>query len=104
MSPNKTRLRFAAYASVALCALTVNATAQTNAEDAQPASSGDQVEEVVVTADGCEVITRFPAEELLVTGKVYVRGADLLSSSAHPVTDSAVLATPERDRSPLEQQ
>src|ERR1700722_5610124 len=54
-------------------------------------------EEVVVTADGCEVITRFPAEELLVTGKVYVRRADLLSSSAHPVTDSAVLATPERD-------
>ncbi len=25
-------------------------------------------EEVVVTADGCEVITRFPAEELLVCG------------------------------------
>jgi hypothetical protein len=24
------------------------------------------------------VITRFPAEELLVAGKVYVRGADLL--------------------------
>jgi hypothetical protein len=28
-------------------------------------------EEVVVTADGCEVITRFPAEELLVTGQRY---------------------------------
>jgi len=35
-------------------------------------------EEVVVTATGCEVITRFPADELLVAGKVYVRGADLL--------------------------
>jgi hypothetical protein len=35
-------------------------------------------EEVVVTATGCDVITRFPAEELLVAGKVYVRGADLL--------------------------
>src|SRR5215475_10926352 len=35
-------------------------------------------EEVVVTSTGCEVITRFPAEELLVAGKVYVRGADLL--------------------------
>ena len=34
-------------------------------------------EEVVVTADGCEVITRFPADELLVAGTVYVRGADL---------------------------
>jgi len=36
-------------------------------------------EEVVVTATGCEVITRFPAEELLVAGRIYVRGADLLA-------------------------
>ncbi|MFE7844206.1 M24 family metallopeptidase [Microbacterium sp. NPDC057407] len=28
-------------------------------------------EEVVVTADGCEVITKFPAEELIVAGKRY---------------------------------
>jgi len=28
-------------------------------------------EEMVVTADGCEVITKFPAEELLVAGKRY---------------------------------
>jgi len=28
-------------------------------------------EELVVTADGCEVITKFPAEELLVTGQRY---------------------------------
>jgi Xaa-Pro aminopeptidase len=35
-------------------------------------------EEVLVTADGCEVLTRFPAEELLVTGRTYVRGADLV--------------------------
>jgi Xaa-Pro aminopeptidase len=35
-------------------------------------------EEVVVTATGCDVITRFPAEELLVAGRQYVRGADLL--------------------------
>src|SRR5579884_1149848 len=34
-------------------------------------------EEVVVTASGPEVITRFPAEELLVAGRIYVRGADL---------------------------
>jgi Xaa-Pro dipeptidase len=33
-------------------------------------------EEVIVTADGPEVITRFPADELLVAGKAYVRGAD----------------------------
>jgi Xaa-Pro aminopeptidase len=28
-------------------------------------------EEVVVTADGCEVITKFPAEELLIAGQRY---------------------------------
>ncbi len=39
-------------------------------------------EEVVVTADGCDVITRFPAEELLVAGRIYVRGADLLGDGA----------------------
>jgi len=37
-------------------------------------------EEVVVTATGCDVITRFPAEELLVAGRTYVRGADLLGA------------------------
>ena len=36
-------------------------------------------EEVVVTATGCDVITRFPADELLVAGRTYVHGADLLA-------------------------
>src|SRR5499427_3576419 len=35
-------------------------------------------EEVVVTKDGNEILTRFPAEELLVAGTTYVRGADLV--------------------------
>jgi Xaa-Pro aminopeptidase len=35
-------------------------------------------EEVVVTATGYRVITRFPAQDLLVCGKTYIRGADLL--------------------------
>ncbi|MDO8188370.1 Xaa-Pro peptidase family protein [Conexibacter sp. JD483] len=35
-------------------------------------------EEIVVTADGPRIITRFPAEELLVCGRQYVRGADLI--------------------------
>jgi Xaa-Pro aminopeptidase len=35
-------------------------------------------EEVVVTPTGPEVITRFPADELLVTGRMYVRGADIV--------------------------
>jgi Xaa-Pro aminopeptidase len=37
-------------------------------------------EEVVVTAAGCELLTRFPADELLVAGRTYVRGADLLAA------------------------
>ena len=40
-----------------------------------PASDGWSAarieEELVVTADGCEVITKFPAEELLVAGQKY---------------------------------
>jgi Xaa-Pro aminopeptidase len=46
-----------------------------------PASDGRSAarieEEVVVTPTGPRVLTRFPADELLVTGKVYVRGVDL---------------------------
>jgi Xaa-Pro aminopeptidase len=38
-------------------------------------------EEVVVTADGGEILTKFPAQELLVAGRQYVRGADLLADS-----------------------
>ena len=38
-------------------------------------------EEVVVTPDGPRIITKFPAEELLVCGKTYVRGADFISES-----------------------
>jgi len=45
-----------------------------------PASDGRSAarieEEVVVRADGPEIITRFPAEELLVAGRQYVNGAD----------------------------
>ena len=39
-------------------------------------------EEVVVTSDGNRILTRFPAEELLVAGKTYVRGADVLERQA----------------------
>jgi Xaa-Pro aminopeptidase len=49
-----------------------------------PASDGRSAarieEEVVVRADGPEVITRFPAEELLVAGRQYVRGGDVVAS------------------------
>jgi hypothetical protein len=52
-------------------------------------------EEVVVTATGCDVITRFPADELLVAGKVYVRGADLLGEKdvGHDGVAAAVAAS-----------
>ena len=53
-----------------------------------PASDGESAarieEEVVVTATGYRVITKFPAEELLVCGKSYVRGADLLERDESP--------------------
>jgi Xaa-Pro dipeptidase len=41
------------------------------------ASAARIEEEVLVTADGNRILTRFPADELLVAGTVYVRGADL---------------------------
>jgi Xaa-Pro aminopeptidase len=54
-----------------------------------PASDGRSAarieEEVVVRAEGPEVITRFPAEELLVAGRQYVRGADLVPAADMPV-------------------
>jgi Xaa-Pro dipeptidase len=47
-----------------------------------PASDGRSAarieEEVVVTPTGPEVLTRFPAQELLVAGRAYVRGIDLV--------------------------
>src|SRR6266508_3040065 len=46
-------------------------------------------EEVVVTASGCDVITRFPAEELLVAGRMYVRGADLVREGGESRHDGA---------------
>lgn len=49
-----------------------------------PASDGWSAarieEELVVTADGCEVISRFPAEELLVTGVKYYAATGPLNS------------------------
>jgi Xaa-Pro dipeptidase len=41
-------------------------------------------EEVVVTATGPQVITRFPADELLVAGRTYVRGADFVEGRLAP--------------------
>jgi Xaa-Pro dipeptidase len=38
-------------------------------------------EEVIVTPTGPQVITRFPADELLVAGRQYVRGIDLVNGS-----------------------
>src|SRR4051794_21864021 len=46
-------------------------------------------EEVVVTPDGPEIITRFPGEELLVCGKTYHRGADFPSEAGQPVAAPA---------------
>jgi Xaa-Pro aminopeptidase len=45
-------------------------------------------EEVVVTADGGRLLTRFPAQELLVTGRQYVRGADLVATGDGVLSDA----------------
>ena len=54
-----------------------------------PASDGRSAarieEEVLVTAEGPEILTRFPGEELLVAGRQYVRGADLMKGAGDPV-------------------
>ena len=47
-------------------------------------------EEVVVTPTGNKVITKFPADELLVAGRAYVRGADFVTE---PRNDVAPLRT-----------
>src|SRR3990170_3942317 len=51
-----------------------------------PASDGHSAarieEEVLVNADGCEVVTKVPAEEVLVCGRIYTRGADLAELEA----------------------
>jgi hypothetical protein len=39
-----------------------------------------------VTPTGPQVITRFPADELLVAGRNYVRGADLVGGGADTLT------------------
>lgn len=41
-------------------------------------------EEIVVTADGCEVITKFPAEELLIAGKRYFAATGPLPTVREP--------------------
>jgi Xaa-Pro aminopeptidase len=49
-------------------------------------------EEVVVTADGCELLTRFPADQLYVAGTQYWTGVDLPGGSRN----GAVPATSQR--------
>jgi Xaa-Pro aminopeptidase len=54
-------------------------------------------EEVIVTPTGPKVITRFPADELLVAGHNYVRGADFVRPDPAPAED---LAPPLPSRTP----
>jgi Xaa-Pro aminopeptidase len=59
-----------------------------------PASDGRSAarieEEVLVTGDGCEILTKFPADELLVAGRTYVRGADIAEFERRAAADSAL--------------
>jgi len=47
-------------------------------------------EEVLVTATGCEVLTKFPAQDLLVAGRTYVRGADVAELERRSQSSSEV--------------
>jgi Xaa-Pro aminopeptidase len=54
-------------------------------------------EQLVVTADGCEVITRFPAEDLLIAGKPYYTVGGTLPLEREVTSDrNANGAVPER--------
>ena len=57
-------------------------------------------EEVVVTPTGPRVLTRFPAEELLVTGRTYVRGIDLLDGRVVREVDPSPAGNRARPRRP----
>ncbi len=51
-------------------------------------------EEVLVTSDGARILTKFPADELLVAGTSYVRGADLPKADEAPSGDAARARVP----------
>jgi Xaa-Pro dipeptidase len=55
-----------------------------------PASDGVSAarieEEVLVTPEGPRILTRFPADELLVAGRQYIRGADILAGGGVEVS------------------
>ena len=55
-----------------------------------PASDGVSAarieEEILVTAEGPRLLTRFPADELLVAGRQYVRGADIVDGAESVVS------------------
>jgi len=44
-------------------------------------------EELIVTADGCELITKFPAEELLVAGRKYWTAGGALTTVRESQSD-----------------
>jgi hypothetical protein len=61
----------------------------------------------VVTGDGCEVITRFPAEDLVIAGKPYFTVGGSLGLERDPqsnrntaLDDTALQATPRGPTSP----
>ena len=63
-----------------------------------PASDGWSAarieEQLVVTADGCEVITRFPAEDLVIAGKPYYTVGGTLSLERDPQSNLNTTSTP----------
>src|SRR5262249_3331976 len=58
-------------------------------------------EEVGVTPTGPQVLTRFPAEELLIAGKQYVRGIDLVAGHVAEGNGPAPVSQPAAATAPL---
>ena len=50
-------------------------------------------EEVLVTPEGPEILTRFPGDELLVAGRSYVRGADVVAEGGDGVPTPAAVGS-----------
>ena len=52
-------------------------------------------EQLVVTADGCEVITRFPAEDLVIAGKPYFTAGGSLALERDPQSHKNTVLNPD---------
>jgi hypothetical protein len=59
---------------------------------------------MVVTGDGCEIITRFPAEDLVIAGKPYFTAGGSLALERDPQSNRNTVLNPDtREATPRAQ-